>query len=158
MEVLLVKHGFSKSMLAEAIQKSPSYISNYLRLLKLPEVIQDALLSGIVSEGHSRALSFLDDQSDMVYLFEEILRHGYSVRETERLSDKMRGSKRTYGKVHADIKEATDVLAKKLGVPVKVQRKEKEIEVSMFFPVGVVSMNKVKKLSETVSRHFNTEG
>jgi ParB family transcriptional regulator, chromosome partitioning protein len=157
MHELLSKHNVNKSALAQILKKSPSYVSNYLRLLKLPEVIQDAILSNIITEGHSRALSFLNDQSDIVYLFEEILRHGYSVRATEHLVDKLRSSKRTYGKVNVEIKDVVSEIAQTMGIPIRAQRKGKEIVITMNFPVGVVSLNKLKKIAHALKNHPDTE-
>jgi ParB-like chromosome segregation protein Spo0J len=154
---LLSKHNLNKTELSRTLEKSPSYVSNYLRLLALPDVIQDAILSNILSEGHSRALSFLPQQSDMIYLFEEILRHGYSVRATEHLVDKLRTSKRTYGKVSSEIKNVVAEMSKVLETSVTAQRKEKEIVVTMRLPAGVVSLNKLNKLAQVIKAHFHTE-
>lgn len=72
--------------IAERIGKSSAYISNTLRLLTLPEAIQDGLLSGAISEGHARALITIEDTRYMVDIFKQVLRENASVRRTEFLA------------------------------------------------------------------------
>jgi len=142
-ELILAKN-LGKKEVAYLIGKSPSYVSNYLRLIELPEVIKDALLSGILSEGHARALTFLSEKSEMVQVFEGIVRHSYSVRETERQVDKIRKTKRFYGKVADDLREAVDSLKQKWGIEASVARRKSQIVLGFSFPLGVIGLRKLK--------------
>lgn len=67
------------------VSKSPSYISNTIRLLTLPDALKDALMSGQTSEGHARALAALEDPHMIIDAYKEVLRKNLSVRGTEEL-------------------------------------------------------------------------
>ncbi len=71
---------------AKRVGKSPSYISNSLKLLTLPDAITDGLLGKQISEGHARAISGIDDEDAMVECYKIILKEGASVRRAEELS------------------------------------------------------------------------
>ncbi len=78
--------GLTQEQVAQRVGKSRAAISNTMRLLKLPPVIQEAILHESISEGHARALLMVDSPLRQQALFERILRDGLSVRETERLA------------------------------------------------------------------------
>src|SRR3990172_547671 len=80
---LLADFGWTQEELAQHVGKDRSSIANYLRLLKLPEVIQTDLRSGQLTMGHARALLALSSPQDQLKLREEILIHSWSVRATE---------------------------------------------------------------------------
>lgn len=143
-EKLTSKHALSKKELSYLIDKSPSYISNYLRLVHLPEVIKDALLSKIITEGHARALTFIPNNKEIIHLFEDIIRNNYSVRDTEKKVDKIRQYKRQYGKVADELKQQIEVFEKKWNLKAKINRQRRTIKVQIEFPVGVVGLNKLK--------------
>src|SRR5581483_8977603 len=69
--------------LAQRIGRDRSSIANSLRLLRLPEPIQDDLRTGRLTMGHARALLALGDVADQLKLREEILAHSWSLRATE---------------------------------------------------------------------------
>jgi len=71
--------------LSEKVGKKRSTISNYLRLLKLPAVIQKALREKKLSMGHARALVNVQDSNDQVIIFEQIVRNDLSVRKVEEI-------------------------------------------------------------------------
>lgn len=76
----------SHEQIASKVGKSRVAVSNTLRLLKLPEAMQTAIMEGRLSEGHARALLMVDSPTRQAWLFEKILRDGMSVREAERLA------------------------------------------------------------------------
>ncbi len=77
--------------------KSPSYVSNSLRLLELPDALKDGLISGVISEGHARALSAIPDTQAMIEAYKIILREGGSVRRAEELARRFK--KQMVGKI-----------------------------------------------------------
>ncbi|MEO0471895.1 MAG: ParB/RepB/Spo0J family partition protein [Bacteroidota bacterium] len=79
-----------QSELGDKVGKNRSSVTNYLRLLKLPETIQTALRDGSISNGHGRALISIDKQSEQMRAFEEVIARGLSVRQTEDLIRKMK--------------------------------------------------------------------
>src|SRR4030066_457045 len=59
-ERLMSEFALSSSEIAMRIGKSVAYVSNSIRLLTLPDALKDGLLSGLISEGHARALAAID--------------------------------------------------------------------------------------------------
>ena len=82
---LLEQYGLTQERLSERVGKKRATIANYLRLLKLPAPIQIGLQNKQIDMGHARALVTLTDPKLQVKLFEEILKHGYSVRKVEEI-------------------------------------------------------------------------
>ena len=77
------KFGHTQEQLAQALGKSRSHIANLMRLLTLPDEVQDYLSTGALSAGHARALVGHDSA---VQLAREVIQRKLSVRETERLA------------------------------------------------------------------------
>ncbi len=80
--------------LAERIGRSRPQISNTLRLLKLPPLVQRRVAAGTLSAGHARALLGLTDPSDMERLAQRIQSEGLSVRATEEAVAQLQGGLR----------------------------------------------------------------
>lgn len=89
-ERLMNEFGLTTSEIAVRIGKSVAYVSNSIRLLALPDALKDGLLSGLITEGHARALSSIDDVNLMVEAYKIILRESGSVRRAEDLSRRMK--------------------------------------------------------------------
>lgn len=89
-ERLMDEFGLTTSEVAVRIGKSVAYVSNSLRLLTLPDALKDGLLSGLISEGHARALAAIDDTELMVEAYKIILRESGSVRRAEELARRMK--------------------------------------------------------------------
>ena len=89
---LMEEFSLTNAEIAERVSKSPSYISNTIRLLTLPDALKDALMSGATTEGHVRALSALEDPHLIINTYKEVLKRNLSVRGTEELVRKMRAS------------------------------------------------------------------
>ncbi len=80
---LMTKFGHTQEKLADVLGKSRSHIANAVRLLNLPEDVQDHLRNGRLSAGHARALITAPDASALA---RKIIQKGLSVRETEKLA------------------------------------------------------------------------
>lgn len=89
-ERLMNEFGLTNSEIAMRIGKSVAYVSNSIRLLSLPDALKDGLLSGLISEGHARALSSIDDPQMMVEAYKTILKESGSVRRAEELARRMK--------------------------------------------------------------------
>ena len=87
-KLLMETYDLTQEQLAERLGKSRSAIANTLRALQAPQVLQDAVQDGKISEGHLRALLPLP-LSEAVRALGEILAKGMSVREAEALARKM---------------------------------------------------------------------
>lgn len=82
---LLEDFGCTQDELGERIGRSRPQITNTLRLLRLPPLVQRRLASGALSAGHARALLSLDNPALMEELAQRIVAEGLSVRAVERL-------------------------------------------------------------------------
>ena len=82
---LLEQYGLTQERLSERVGKKRTTIANYLRLLKLPALIQVALKNKEIDMGHARALLALDDPKTQIRIFNEIQSQGYSVRKVEEI-------------------------------------------------------------------------
>lgn len=80
---LLDDFGATHEQLAQKIGRSRPHISNTLRLLNLPPVVQRRLAAGVISAGHARALLALDDPQAQIRLAQRIVEEGLSVRNVE---------------------------------------------------------------------------
>jgi len=76
---------FSHEQLSQRLGKDRSTITNYLRLLKLPDMIQASLRKGGLTVGHARAIINIEDPAVQLAIFEKTMKKGLSVREVERL-------------------------------------------------------------------------
>ncbi len=82
---LLEQYELTQERLSERVGKKRTTIANYLRLLKLPAPIQMALQNKEIDMGHARTLLTLDNPQTQIKVFEEIMKHGYSVRKVEEM-------------------------------------------------------------------------
>ncbi|XJZ27325.1 nucleoid occlusion protein [Bacillota bacterium Lsc_1132] len=80
---LLELHNLTQEALAQRLGKGQSTVANKLRLLKLPQPIQDALLNKQITERHARSLIPLKDPDKQVKLLEEIIEKNLNVKQTE---------------------------------------------------------------------------
>ena len=82
---LLEQYNMTQEQLSNRVGKKRATIANYLRLLHLPAPIQMALQNKEIDMGHARALLSLTTPKDMMKIFQEIIKNGYSVRKVEEL-------------------------------------------------------------------------
>ena len=82
---LVSEFGLTQEQVAERVGKSRSGIANTMRLLDAPEQIRSAILQGVITAGHARALLAAGSRDQMISLFDDVVRRGLNVRQTERL-------------------------------------------------------------------------
>jgi ParB family transcriptional regulator, chromosome partitioning protein len=121
---LMNEFGLSNQEVAQKVGKSPSYISNTLRLLQLPDALKDGLLSSQTSEGHVRALSALGDIRLMVEAYKVVLRNNLSVRGTEELVRNYRAESEKRKKVNPFEKQPTEAITQ-LSVSPRLDKMQK---------------------------------
>ncbi len=76
---------YTQEELSSRVGKKRSTIANYLRLLKLPAVIQKGLMEKLISMGHARAIINIEDDDTQIMIYEQIVKHGFSVRKVEEI-------------------------------------------------------------------------
>tara|TARA_B100000287_G_C20631476_1_gene779988 strand:+ start:384 stop:1277 length:894 start_codon:yes stop_codon:yes gene_type:complete len=114
------------------VGKNRSTITNFLRLLKLPEVIQKGLSEKKISVGHARALINVDKHENQINIFHDIVANGYSVREVEQIAKTF--SKSNYKRVSKDNTQSNQYLfsqqkmiydlSKKLNINIEMKRNQ----------------------------------
>lgn len=87
---LMDEFEFTQEKIANSVGKDNSSISNTIRLLNLPQKIQDYIQERKISSGHARALLSVEDAARQMELCEKIIREGLSVRSIEALARKPR--------------------------------------------------------------------
>ncbi len=80
----------TQDQVAERVGKNRSTVANCLRLLKLPEDMQKALVTDSISSGHARAILSLESDTDKRILFGKIIGQGISVRQAENIAKEMK--------------------------------------------------------------------
>ena len=103
--------------ISKNVGKSRPYITNSLRLLKLPEEIQQLVLENKITNGHARALVSIEDVKKQSQIAEKIVAEGLSVRETEKLVHDAGKDKEAKRKIPTE--KSTDIL--------KIEEELKEI-------------------------------
>lgn len=83
---LIKASGMTQEALSKAVSKSRSAITNSLRLLDLPQAVQDMLFEGKLTAGHARAILAVPYEDARIKLAEKVVAEGLSVRATENLA------------------------------------------------------------------------
>ena len=89
---LIEEFNLTQEEVAENLAKSRTYVTNLLRLLNLPPVIQEMVEKGELTYGHARALLALEDSLKMSEIARRIIKEGLSVRATEELVKKIKSN------------------------------------------------------------------
>jgi ParB family chromosome partitioning protein len=142
---LLLECGLSHEDLSKRIGKSRSVITNTLRLLKLPEELQDMLMKGEIAMGHARALLSVEGTQKQIEFGRRIVSHGLSVRDVEdavqqgrekRLrAGSGRTKKRTAGEDDSEVAALIEKMQYKLGTKVSIvnlQNDKGKIEIHFY--------------------------
>ena len=87
---LIDECNLTQENLGDRVGKKRSTVTNFLRLLNLPDEIQLGLRNRLITTGHAKALLSVDDANDQKYLFERIVSEGLSVREVEEIASEMK--------------------------------------------------------------------
>lgn len=101
-EKLIQRLGYTQEQLAHRVGKSREHITNLLRLLKLPEYVQEYVVSKQLSMGHVRALLGLKTEANMRKVAKQAIDQGLSVRKVEQIV-KDTNNKKTIEKPKEDI-------------------------------------------------------
>ena len=116
--------GLTQEALASRVGRDRSYITNYLRLLRLPDDLQQLVITGRLSTGHARTLLALDHVELQRRMAGRIIKDGLSVRATEllvqRSSEEKPAKKSAALQVDPNISAARDKLRRVLGTQVKI--------------------------------------
>ena len=132
-------YGLTQEQVSRGDGKSRPYITNSLRLLKLPERIQFLTADGSLSMGHARALAAIKDEDLQAKLAQRVVDEGLSVRQVERLAQDNRTKKEQKKKrktKSADERRVETELREALGTKVTLQRKGAKGKIEIEFYNG----------------------
>lgn len=122
---LLEDFGITQEQLADRLGRSRPQITNTLRLMRLPVVVQEKLVSGVLTSGHARALLSIENESQVIELANKAIKQGLSVRALEELISVTKGKKPkatiTPGSTGGALTELEDRLAERLNTSVSIK-------------------------------------
>lgn len=140
---LIEVYNITQENLAELIHKSRTQITNTLRLLNLDPKTQELIASGKISQGHAKVLVGLDKEDEKV-LVDSILGQKLSVRDTERLVQKVKNKENTEDAEFENSMQSLKQALNKLGFTSKNNKKELIIRLD--------NIEKIKKLTEILNK------
>ena len=140
---LIEVYNITQENLAELIHKSRTQITNTLRLLNLDPKTQDLIASGKISQGHAKVLVGLDKEDEKV-LVDSIVGQKLSVRDTERLVQKVKNKENTEDVEFENSMQSLKQTLNKLGFASKNNKKELIIRLD--------NIEKIKKLTEILNK------
>lgn len=127
-EHLRSEHGLSQAEIASQVGMDRSTVANALRLLRLPEKIQEMVESGRLSAGHGRALLALAEEKDQLELAARAVAESLSVRDLERVAAESKKTtpgrpvtKKERAAKDPNLVAAEEKLSLHLGAPVEIR-------------------------------------
>lgn len=135
---LIVKFDLTQDQVATRVGKSRSAVANFLRLRQLPEQIKADIINGTLSMGHARALLGASNSAQQNAAWRAIVSKGLSVRETERLinrlkSEKKKPKKSSSGSEQRYLLSLAEDLSRRFGTKVQIKRHGKKGRVEITF-------------------------
>lgn len=117
--------GLTQEEVSRSVGKSRPYITNALRLLKLPEPVQQMVSGGAISGGHARAIAGMKDEEEQIKAAEKAVSEGWSVREMENYAgggtDGKKKKKAVPRSKRKDVQDVESQLKDLLGTKVSIQ-------------------------------------
>lgn len=139
---LIEECSYTQEEVSKRVSKDRSTVTNFLRLLKLPEKVQESLRKRLISMGHARALLALNDRPQMLSAFQIITEKKLSVRQTEALirdivsgksvNDKKQKKSPVSKETLIVLEDTANKLRQSFGTNVKITPKSKESGVISF--------------------------
>jgi ParB family transcriptional regulator, chromosome partitioning protein len=126
----------SQESLGKRLGKDRTTITNMLRLLKLPRIIQQDLVEDRLTMGHARVLAGMKSREEQLALREAILKKDLSVRQVEALAKRRPGGRspgKGGGQRDSYIQSLADNLKRSLGTKVEIARRGRQGRITIFF-------------------------
>ncbi len=151
---LIEKFGYTQEEVAKKVGKDRSTITNLLRLLKLPSLIQQDIMEERLSVGHAKAILSLDSEEKQIYLRNLILKKMLSVRETEKLITRLQKENIYERKKEPDpdLVFLSQELSKLIGAKVEVKMRKKR----PFFIFAFEKLEEAEKFVERLKRLYSS--
>ena len=135
---------YTQQEISEKVGKDRASVANYIRLLKLPQEIKDMIADNKLSMSHARTLITIDNQEMQVYIARQILKKGLSVRDTEKMSKRLKQKVTGKEKMLLDpnLLLIQEELLKELGMKVSISGNQDKGIVKIFY-FSVDDLNKI---------------
>jgi ParB family chromosome partitioning protein len=135
---LITQFGLTQDEAAQRVGKSRSAVANFLRLRQLPEKIKQSIGDQSLSMGHARALLGAGSSDQQIAAWQMVLAKGLSVRETEKLVNRLRAGETKKQKEMPDsldvyLTSVSDDLARRFGTKVQIKKFGKKGKVEIEF-------------------------
>ncbi len=127
---------YSQQDIADRIGMDRTSVTNYLRLLTLPRVVQDYLAQDKISMGHARALVSVENSDFQISLAQEIVRKNLTVRDVERIISRLKKQPlqvQREKKADPDLHAVEEELVKLLGTKVSILGSRKKGAIKIFY-------------------------
>ena len=147
-EQLQNKYEYTQDLLAKRIGKSRAYITNTLRLLKLPIKVQELVQKGKITYGHARALLPIENEEKITALANRIIEEGLSVRDIERIVNNTKPKQpKPKSNPNAYLANVRNIMEKKLDTRVEVKENKIVIHYS-----STKKLNKILELIDCLDK------
>ena len=155
------KYGFTQEQVSASLGRSRTYIANSIRLLKLPEEIQEYVSSGQMSAAHGRTIINIPDKARQKEVADKIIRNDLSVRATEKLAERVKDELRPERKRRkkatkpetaksAEIEAVEKELMSLVGTKVRIAGDESKGRIELDY----YSLDELNRLIETLRDAF----
>ena len=154
MEEMMSAFGLNQEETAKTIGKSRSYVTNALRLLRLPQDVQDMVMDGRLSAGHARAIAGLEGEALQLEAAVKCVENGWSVRQVESYTGEQkkpakRRKSRLLGKnKDKDLAAVEQQVTEALGTKVRIRGTEKKGKLELEY----YSRGELERLIEILSQ------
>lgn len=135
---------YTQQEISEKVGKDRASVANYIRLLKLPQEIKDMITDNKLSMSHARTLITIDNQEMQVYIARQIVKKDLSVRDTEKMSKRLKQKVPEKEKMLLDpnLLLIQEELLKELGMKVSISGNQDKGIVKIFY-FSVDDLNKI---------------
>lgn len=135
---------YTQQEISEKVGKDRASVANYIRLLKLPKEIKDMITDNKLSMSHARTLITIDNQEMQVYIARQIVKKDLSVRDTEKMSKRLKQKVPEKEKMLLDpnLLLIQEELLKELGMKVSISGNQDKGIVKIFY-FSVDDLNKI---------------
>jgi len=126
-QMLIDEFLLSHEEIAKKVGKSRAAITNVLRLLKLPKVIQDALYENKITSAHARTILAIDGEKEQITFLNQIIKSNMSVRKAEEVARKVKKSGKSFKldskSKNPFLRSIIEEMQKILGTRIKITQK-----------------------------------
>jgi ParB family chromosome partitioning protein len=147
---LINRYNYTHGNIANDTGKSRSFVTNTLRLLKLPEKMRAAIIDGKMTAGHARAILAVEGDRERNELFQKIIQKSLSVRQAEEMLNQMekQGKKKPKPAKSDNIISLEEKLTKLFKTKVEIINKRKKGKIIIKF-MGIKDLNRIISILES---------